>query len=151
MNEKNCLGDSEDDINHPITEVFASPQAADRALHDSDGPARADALFELIFRWNLREEYRQECVRMAFEDEDAHVRASATSGMISLFENTSDKVICNRLARIVTDEGQNRESRLIAYMALLQIAGLPVWDKVNAVHEFRFPQDVDSSLIYRFL
>ena len=70
--------------------------------------------------------------------------------MVQLFENTGEKSVSKRLAHIVNDPAQDTETRLMAYVALVEIAGLPVW-QIKSLRHFQIPADVDSDLLARFL
>ena len=140
-------------------QLYESRDVAMQTLKHHEADARLAALTVVTYHWGPTTEFVVECERMATEDADANVRASALVSLGSCFAKTNDCRIGKLVAEIVIDELQHVKSRKAAYFSLFDIRGLPieVWPicmlaaQGRSPDDFRFPEDVDYSFVNSFL
>jgi hypothetical protein len=126
------------------------PRVAERFFDHPDPNLRLAALKMFCIHWDLDERFGDACERLAWTDSDEEVRAAAIDHLGWRYWETSDFRIGGFLAEIVHDETQDASVRRMAYLSLYQIRGRSVLERPSR-KDFRFPEDVDWSLVGVFL
>jgi hypothetical protein len=126
------------------------PRAAERYLDHPNPDLRMAAIEMFVANWKSDDKFKEVCERIACTDRSDLVRFLAIGALGDLYEDTSDPRIGGSLAYIVHDETQPDWVRRGAYLSLYRIRGRSVLELPN-VKDFRFPEDVDWSLVGIFL
>ena len=141
---------------YPEPEYDADPALIDSMLHDKattvayldhqDAPIRAAAIKILSRTWKVTKELKNKYVRLAREDADTHVRTLALFYLGYEYYGTGESTVRKLLIDIIGDESETRDIRLVAYMALFDLVGRPLYE-MPALHLLRLPEDLDTKLL----
>jgi hypothetical protein len=126
------------------------PRVAERFFDHPDPALRLAAVATFCFRWDSDEGFKAACERLAWADGDDTVRIFAIAALGGHYATTSDSRIGAFLAEIVHDETQDSCVRRSAYFSLHRIRGRSFLE-LSPREDFRFPEDVDWSLVSIFL
>jgi hypothetical protein len=126
------------------------PRETERFLDHLDPDLRLAAITMFGAHWGSDERFGDACERLAWSDSDDEVREAAIGQLGWRYWETSDFRIGGLLAEIVHDETQDASVRRTAYFSLYKIRGRSLRERPSR-KDFRFPEDVDWSLVGVFL
>lgn len=134
----------------PFADVLLqSAEAAQQHLTHPDPRARLGAVLLLRDHWGAPAGFAALCERLAFEDPDTTVRCAALTHLGAEHYETGDARMGRLFAGIVRDEAEPRVLRYVAYLGLYALDGCRGPEPDGRT--FRIPEDVDWSLVGRYL
>lgn len=136
----------------PIAAELAQDKAAAyRHVNDPNPKARAAALALINLKWGITPEVADLCERLAVEDSDIEVRSAAVLCLNQYYRAKSNRKVIKLLATIVANEREMSNVRELAYCGVisLQEPDPLKWPRLGL--GFTFPNDVDWSIVSRYL
>jgi hypothetical protein len=123
----------------------------ERFLRAEDSEDRRAALIVLGLDFGLSE-YAATALDFLQHDQDVYCRLTAATVVGALARNTGDAEMLGALAQVVRSEREDSHVRKAAYAAIWAILAYePRQQFAMATADFRFPEDVDWSLVDRYL
>lgn len=132
---------------------FFEAKAEVARFFDSRDPcAQVEAIICLFFYWGKGKEYEDIITRMAFHDLgiDEEVRHYAITAKGLLYEGTSNAQVINQMIDVLCDVANDESARESAYLAILNVLGVPTREWPSSAKEWDFAVDVDWDLIDRW-
>jgi hypothetical protein len=135
-----------------LANMLESRESAESYLANVEPDLRCAAIVVVGMHWGNTAEFAQVCEKLLSFDTSLKVRLQALAALEGYYSNTDDHRMGDTVARIVYGESYPAELRRAAYRALFSIRGMPTEAFLRAASPtFRFPDDVDWSLVDSFL
>jgi hypothetical protein len=131
-------------------DIMKCPESTMKYLHNESWKLRFAAISVLRMVWKSYDELAAVCEKIAFEDADAQVRATAIFTLGCCFKNKNDSRVGRLLAQVVHDESLSDSFRESAYSGLFWLRGVPAWE-LPIRGKFSFPDDIDWVFVGSFL
>lgn len=129
-------------------------ETVERCLVDPNPSIRGTALCILSRHWKPDVDLAAKCEELAVSDPVDSVRCSAIRCLSSFYRNSSNVRVGAMLARIVHDDAQSVNVRIVAYHSLFSVRGVHLrhWPSAEKIifGDFHFPEDVDWSFVDTF-
>lgn len=130
--------------------MLIGPEETKKGLEHSSWRVRLAAISILREKWKMYRELAPIIEKMAFEDEEPQVRATALFSLACCVEGTNDVRIGNLFVGIVKNETLAKEFREAAYGGLFRLRG-PTAGQPPLPGRYRFPEDIDWHFVESFV
>ena len=78
-----------------------------------------------------------------------HERQIALSDLALCYRGTNEKQVERFLAQVARSESHSKDTRLIAYIVLFEVANRPLED-LPPLHDFKIPEHLDLSFLNQY-
>jgi hypothetical protein len=88
--------------------------------------------------------------RIVLQAADHRTRGRTLTHLAETHRGTRDPKIAGLLARVVRNEGETKDVRLIAYFVLFEVAGRPL-QQIPPLDQLSFPEGLDWAFVDSYL